>query len=330
MYAATARSADVTVAAVDLGSNSFHLVVATTQGHYVVPLVQLKQTIALSSGIRDGKISLCTLEKVLHCLTEYSAIIAQYRPDRVLAVGTAAFRELPAAAYAFELQRVFPWHTMILSGEEEAKWVYQALAPEIPNRNLGHIVLDIGGGSTECTYGWQSHYGAGCSLNLGCLTLQKYVPWAQARTLVGYERLYTRCAAAYSTVVPQFPTAEGLWMSEGIGKRLSKALGGVLQFSRAVLDRWILRQLQGCKQYAYSVLDALTWYGAIILQATVHQLGIEHIHITSRALRHGIVERLISSAVVGNTDSAAVEHTKATERRWQAIPTTTPIRLPLL
>lgn len=146
---------DDLVAAVDLGSNSFHMVIARQTGHDLRILDRLREPVRLSAGVRaDGGLDEDAQERALACLERFGQRLRDIPRDRVRAVGTNALRQAkrsPGFRVAADTALGHPIE--VISGMEEARLIYLGVAHTTPAIDEERLVVDIGGGSTEIIRG---------------------------------------------------------------------------------------------------------------------------------------------------------------------------------
>lgn len=143
------------VAAVDLGSNSFHMVIARQTGHDLQMLDRIREPVRLSSGVqKDGHLSEEAQERALQCLERFGQRLRGIRADRVRAVGTNALRRAKRSPGFKQAARRALGHPIeVISGMEEARLIYLGVAHSTPALDEERLVVDIGGGSTEIIRG---------------------------------------------------------------------------------------------------------------------------------------------------------------------------------
>ena len=164
-----------TLAAVDLGSNSFRLEVARVAGDQLYPLDSLKETVRLAGGLSDDKqLDEATRARALACLRRFSERLRGLSPDTVRCVGTSTLRiARNAAAFIREAETALGHPIEIVAGREEARLIYLGVAHSLPASPDRRLVVDIGGGSTELIigHGLKSHERE--SLHMGCVNFTK-------------------------------------------------------------------------------------------------------------------------------------------------------------
>ncbi|MBY6199517.1 exopolyphosphatase [Vibrio hangzhouensis] len=142
------------VAAIDLGSNSFHMVVAKVVGQDLQLVSRHKQRVRLASGLdAHNNLSNSAMERGLECLAMFAERLQGFEPDNVSIAATHTLR-IANNAHLF-LQRakqVLPFPIEVIPGEEEARLIYAGVAHTQTESN-SKLVIDIGGGSTELIIG---------------------------------------------------------------------------------------------------------------------------------------------------------------------------------
>ena len=144
-----------TLAAVDLGSNSFHLQIARVVDHQLYALDNLKETVRLGAGVTpDKQIDTKTAERALAALRLFAERLRGMPKDAVRVVGTNALRIAQNAdIFIREAESVLGYPIEIIAGREEARLIYVGVAHSLPPANHNRLVVDIGGGSTEFIIG---------------------------------------------------------------------------------------------------------------------------------------------------------------------------------
>jgi exopolyphosphatase/guanosine-5'-triphosphate,3'-diphosphate pyrophosphatase len=143
------------LAAVDLGSNSFHMVVARYSHGQLVIVDRLRETVRLAAGLDDqGRLSRESVSRALHCLERFGQRLSDMKADRVRVVGTNTLRKAKRKGAFLDRARESLGHPIeIISGVEEARLIYLGVAHTTPSEGGHRLVVDIGGGSTELIIG---------------------------------------------------------------------------------------------------------------------------------------------------------------------------------
>ena len=145
------------LAAVDLGSNSFHLIVARYTHGQLVVIDRLRESVRLGSGLdADGRLDREVAARALACLERFGQRLREIRADKVRVVGTNALRRAHRKQSFLERARAALGTPIeIVSGIEEARLIYSGVAHSMPRSRGKRLVVDIGGGSTELIIGEQ-------------------------------------------------------------------------------------------------------------------------------------------------------------------------------
>lgn len=164
------------IAAIDLGSNTFHLLIAEYKDNKIDILFKTNKPVRLSEDItRTNSIIPAAFDRGLSCLQEYKTILDEYNVDIVKAVATSAIRSASNGnefiEKAYQLTAI---EIEIISGDREAELIYEGVKASgvIQGRS---IIMDIGGGSTEFIFCDQEKSYRSKSYNIGAARLmQKY------------------------------------------------------------------------------------------------------------------------------------------------------------
>jgi exopolyphosphatase/guanosine-5'-triphosphate,3'-diphosphate pyrophosphatase len=168
-----------TLAAVDLGSNSFHCQVARVVGEQIYPLDSLREPVRLGAGLGDDKLlDAASQERSLAALRRFGERLRGLDRHAVRAVGTNALRVAKNAPAFLKLARIalgFPIE--VIAGREEARLIFIGVQHSLPPSKERRLVVDIGGGSTEFIIGSGFKPEKLASLFMGCVSFsQRYFP----------------------------------------------------------------------------------------------------------------------------------------------------------
>jgi len=302
-------SGAATVAAVDLGSNSFHLIVARVGPGEVRILDRLKEMVRLAGGLRpDRTLEPTTEEDALACLERFGQRIRELAAPRVRAIGTNTLRRLrDANGFLARAEAALGHPIEVVSGVEEARLIYVGVAHSLaPDPETDRLVIDVGGGSTELILGHgerpvrmeslavgcvglsREHFGGGAltaeGLNAARIAArQELEPLEQAfRTRVWGEAVgASGTVRAAAQVLEKAGWAEGEVTSEGL-RRLESSL--VEHGSTTALEG-----LPGLDSDRAPVFPG----GVAILRALFEGLGIERLQVADGALREGLLHDLM-------------------------------------
>ena len=159
-------------AAVDLGSNSFHMVVARYSHGQLVIIDRLREMVRLAAGVAEnGRIDKDVAARALACLQRFGQRLHDMHADSVRVVGTNALRLAHKKQAFLERAREALGHPIeIIAGMEEARLIYSGVAHTMPSEPGKRLVVDIGGGSTELIIGEALNPLELESLQMGCVS----------------------------------------------------------------------------------------------------------------------------------------------------------------
>jgi len=296
------------LAAVDLGSNSFHLLVARyDDAHGLKVIDRLRDPVRLGGGLDDGhNISPQARDTALRCLERFGQRLRGMPASAVRAVGTNALRQAKNAAdFQAAAEQALGFSIEIIAGVEEARLIYLGVAHALAEESRRRLVIDIGGGSTEVIVGERYEPVEMDSLFIGCVSHslarfpngaitrkameravlaaeQEFEPIAWRYRRLGWEQAIGSSGTirAVAQLVSQQSGADGPVTAESL-ERLLRAMveaGHTDRLQLAGLDPDRARVLPG---------------GAAILAAAFRSLGIEQMRVSSGALREGLIYDLV-------------------------------------
>ncbi len=163
------------IAAIDLGSNSFHMIVARWDNGQLTLLDRLREPVRLGFGLQDDmSLSDEARERALACLERFGECLRGYPSRSVRIVGTKTLRNLKdSGLFLVEAEKRLGHPVEIISGDEEARLIYIGVAHDIAPDSENRIVMDIGGGSTEVIIGKGIQPKLKESLSMGCISITK-------------------------------------------------------------------------------------------------------------------------------------------------------------
>ncbi|MGB7306416.1 MAG: exopolyphosphatase, partial [Burkholderiaceae bacterium] len=167
------------LAAVDLGSNSFRLLIGrvdqTEFGDQIRPLDALKEPVRLGAGLRpDGTLDKAAQQRGMQALARFGERLRHFAPETVRAVATNALRVASNANdFLMPAQEALGFPIEVISGREEARLIYLGAAHALPLDETDRLVIDIGGGSTELIIGANDQPKLVESAPIGCVSLSR-------------------------------------------------------------------------------------------------------------------------------------------------------------
>ncbi|MEE2901895.1 MAG: exopolyphosphatase [Myxococcota bacterium] len=163
------------LAAVDLGSNSFHMIVARLEDDRLKIIDRLRDRVQLAAGFdKRGNITAEAEARALECLEQFGQRVRELKVGRVRAVGTNALRKAKnGRAFLKKAGKVLGHPIEIIAGREEARLIYLGVIQTLSLDTKRKFVVDIGGGSTECIVGDGAEIFEADSLFMGCVSYSK-------------------------------------------------------------------------------------------------------------------------------------------------------------
>lgn len=170
----TEKDRPLEIAAIDLGSNSFHMVIARIVNGALQVLSRLKQRVYLAEGLNDqNELSEEAMERGLACLALFAERLQGFPAAQVTIVGTHSLREaVNAHEFLERAASVIPYPIEIISGHEEARLIFMGVEHTQPEKGR-KLVIDIGGGSTELVIGERFEPILIESRRMGCVSFSR-------------------------------------------------------------------------------------------------------------------------------------------------------------
>ena len=163
------------LAAIDLGSNSFHLVVARIENGHVHVLDRIKEMVRLGGGLdKNGRLSEEARIQALSCLDRFAERVQKLPQGSVAAVGTNTLRQAKDSRQFLQSASEVLGHPIsIIGGKEEARLIYLGVSHSLVAQEGKRLVMDIGGGSTELIIGEGFEPLHLTSLEMGCVSMSR-------------------------------------------------------------------------------------------------------------------------------------------------------------
>src|SRR5215510_570694 len=170
-----ARKVPDVIAAVDLGSNSFHMVVARYSHGQLTILDRLREMVRLAAGLDEtGRLDRTAIDTALQCLERFGQRLRDMNAESVRVVGTNTLRRAKRKGAFLDRARAALGHPIeIISGIEEARLIYLGVSHTMPSEPGRRLVADIGGGSTEIIIGEGVQAKKLESLYIGCVSMSR-------------------------------------------------------------------------------------------------------------------------------------------------------------
>jgi exopolyphosphatase / guanosine-5'-triphosphate,3'-diphosphate pyrophosphatase len=319
------------IAAVDLGSNSFRLEVGRVVDDQIYTLDSLKESVRLASGLQaDKSLDRASQERALDALSRFGERIRGLPPEAVRAVATNALRVAKNAnPFLREAEAALGFPIEIIAGREEARLIYIGAVHSLPASDQQRLVFDIGGGSTEFIIGNGMKPLCLESLFMGCVSYSlRYFPDGH----IDRKRMNEAQMAAAKEVSLIAHTYQKTGWGEAIGSSgTAKAIAEILEqndlnpnglsgITRSGLDRLCALMikykrmdalpLNGIKSDRIPVLTG----GVAIMSAILDTLSIDRVTYADGALRLGVLYDLLGRFHHHDMRAATV---KQFQRRYQ-------------
>lgn len=310
-------------AAVDLGSNSFHLLVARRDGDELRVIDRMRDSVRLAAGLRtDRHLAPPVAARALACLQRFGERLHGIPANQVRAVGTNTMRKLQAGSDFLGAATTALGHPIeVIAGAEEARLVYSGVVQGRGRARPRRLVVDIGGGSTELIIGRGDRPKLMESVSLGCVVhTQRFfgdgtisaARFRRARLAAGVELEFLKQPyrdAGWDQAIGSSGTIRGIW-------RVMRDQGWIDdEITRDALEKLIELTLRR-RRVADIDFPALredrrpVFIGGLAALAGVFDtLQIERMQSSERALREGVLHDLLGRLSHRDVRNDAVQAT---------------------
>ena len=301
------NAASHVLAAVDLGSNSFHLIVARVTGRRILVLDSMREMLRFGSGLdARGRITQKAEGRALACLKRFGDRLSGYNPEYVRAVGTNTLRRArDTRGFLAEGGRMLGSPIEVISGIEEARLIYRGVCAYMPPSRERRLVVDIGGGSTELIVGQGSDPKLMESLAIGSVAVTDQFFHQGGVTQKNYQ---AALLSARRRLEPVEASLRRAGWSRALGSSGTiRAVGNVLDelgWSRGHISRDALLklaerlvQIRHARRFDLPGLKAerapVFAGGVAVLQAVFEALELKRMEVAPGALREGVLLDLV-------------------------------------
>jgi exopolyphosphatase/guanosine-5'-triphosphate,3'-diphosphate pyrophosphatase len=308
------------IAAVDIGSNSFHLLVARYEHGGLRVIDRMREAVHLGMGLGpDGSLDAEYRGRAISCLARFGQRLRALPPGNVRAVATNTVRRLARPqAFLVPAETALGHAIEVVSGREEARLIHLGIAHARAGSPERRLVIDIGGGSTEFIIGQGFDALETESVQIGCIASTRRffadgrytaAGWQHARTGIGVE--LQQFAAAYrargwAEAMASSGTARAIaaivqangWCEQGI------SAAALVRLREAILAAGSVERLElaGLADERRATLAG----GVAILDAVFPALGLERIAVCDTAMREGLLFDLVGQAMHGDPRAASI------------------------
>ena len=296
-----------TMAAVDLGSNSFHMIIARVVEGGLHTLDRMREMVRLGGGLdEEGNLDSASRVRAIACLERFGQRLRGMPAGSVRAVGTNTLRQARNSnAFLRQAREALGHPIEVIAGREEARLIYLGVSHSLPDMPGNRLVIDIGGGSTEFIIGEGFEPKHRESLVMGCVSYSlRFFPQG-ILTLAAMRAAETAAAQELQIIRPRY---------RGIGWQTTVGSSGTINAIQDILyaNHWSSDgiTLQGLQTLRHTLLAAgnlsalnlaglqperipVLPGGVAILTAAFESLGIERLAVSDGALREGLLYDLL-------------------------------------
>lgn len=309
------------LAAVDLGSNSFHMIVARHTLGQLRVVDRLRESVRTASGLTPrGELTQEALWRALECLERMGQRLRNIPSNRVRAIATNTVRQLRnPQSFLIPGQTALGHRIEVVSGREEARLIYLGVAQGLPPKSSRRLVVDIGGGSTEFIIGEGFEPLERESLQMGCVaTTRRFFGtgrlsrkrWKEGLTEISAE--FQQFAAGY----------RALGWKDAIGSSGTvKAIGRIikaLKLGRGEITAEglaaVREALLGFEEIDSIVLPELSEErrpviagGVLVLEAAFNELGLSQMKVAQTAMREGVLYDMLGRVALRDPRDGSIQ-----------------------
>lgn len=295
------------MAAIDMGSNSFHMVIARTESGEIRPVQKMAEKVMMATGLGpDNRLDEDSINRGLDCLRRFAQCLDGVELKKVRCVGTNTLRKAAnGSAFLREARKILNCPVEVVAGREEARLIYLGVSHSLAAQEGNRLVFDIGGGSTEFIVGRHFEPLLTESLHLGCVSYRELFFPNRKITERGFKKAVIRARIEIATIEQAYrqqgwdnvvgasgtvkaiknALIENGWYDDGI------TLEGLYKLREKALSFSTLDDIDiaGIKADRRSVLPS----GLAIITAIFEQLGVDKVRFSDGAMREGILYDLL-------------------------------------
>jgi len=319
-------------ACIDLGSNSFHLLIAHWQDERSQIVERFSNIVQLGEGVTvSGEISPEAFARGIDCLKDFKEVMSRYPIAQYWALGTNALRLANNAPDFIQAARDIGLDISVISGVQEAILVYMGVLSSLPRKNDTRLVVDIGGGSTEIIIGVQERRFVTKSLAIGCVSWRDtYFKDQSDMTVAQLEQALDEAtdAAAATFAAEQDSFRQYPWQEAFASSGTAKMLAHICQFRGYKTGKIGLLALEAMRQDVLLCASdpeqllpglkdkrkELLMPGWAILVGLMRAFSLQSISFSPTALREGMLDFMMHSgtdtSILGNDTLPEVTQTE--------------------
>jgi len=290
-------------ACIDLGSNSFHLLIARWQDDRSEIVERFSNLVQLGEGVSlTGSISPAAFARGLACLQEFSEALSRHSVCKYWALGTNALRTADNAPEFIAEAAKLGVEISVISGLQEAVLVYSGVQSGLPRQDVTRLIVDIGGGSTEVIVGRQERRLVTRSLGVGCVAWRDRY-FSEPADLEHQLTIAVKAAVEVFSAIREEVRSHSwseVYASSGTAKMLAmvgQACGyGGGDISQSMLQ-YMKQDVIACAREPELLLPGLKdrrkdllLPGWAVMTGLMQALDIERINFSATALREGMLD----------------------------------------
>jgi exopolyphosphatase/guanosine-5'-triphosphate,3'-diphosphate pyrophosphatase len=314
------------IAAIDMGTNSLHMVVVKIDP--TLPAFSIisreKETVRLGDrNLTTGELKPEVMAKAIATLRRFQEAAKIANAETLIAVATSAVREAPNGKdFLHQIETELGLSVDLISGQEEARRIYLGVLSGMEFHNQPHLIIDIGGGSTELILGDSQEPRTLTSTKVGAVRLTSELITTDPISHIEFQYLQAYARGMLERSVEEvlanlkFGESPRLIGTSGTIETIAmiharEKLGTVpstlngYQFTLTDLREWVnrLRRMTNAERSTIPGMpekrSEVILAGAIILQEAMTLLGVQSLTACSRALREGvIVDWMLSNGLI--------------------------------
>lgn len=297
------------LAGLDIGTNTFLLLIADLSAHTLTPLFERETVVRLGKGVEaHGNLNSEAMRRGLACLREYATQARAYGCEKILAVGTSALRDAKNREAFLQLAKQETGIVInVISGETEARLSYRGALSNKRNLPAPLAIIDIGGGSTEVVLGTHEQITSARSADIGSVRWTER--WLQHDPVLPEEvevfRSHAERVMRETWPVTELKNLASVVGTAGTITTLAAMAQGLVQYEPDRIDHFTLtltglheivmtlirlpiaerKNLPGLNPARADVILA----GAMLLETFMKIYGFNRIVVSNRGLRHGVI-----------------------------------------
>ncbi len=306
--------------AIDLGSNSFHLIIAQENAGCLQVLFRQKKAVGLAAGLdNDNMLNVEAIKRAMICLREFNLSLNHLSGNAIRIVATHALRKAKnVQTFLDEAKKVFPYPIEIISGKHEAELIYKGVA-HTQNLYGKTLIIDIGGGSTEFVLGRGFNHKIADSIEMGCVTFKQKFFTDGEITQCNMAQAKQFALEQLTSLAQKFHKHKwgAVLGTSGSVKAISQTM--LELFDDLVINQKRLRQLseqliewQHCDNIRFRSLDPhrrpILASAVAILSSCLEYLNIDEINFSTGGVREGVLYSLSNSRTDIDTRERTIQN----------------------